>query len=283
MASSARSVRLVLWALVALVAFGLFVRPDLLSRFVGSGETLDPCREPLAWHIRSVDARFGFTPEQLDAAVREAARVWEEAGRRSFFRHDTVGSMAIDLVYDERQAGYGELRSRAADLAELEAEVDALQSLLARIEDRVERARREHELGNSQASARAYRDAVARYNQAVQQYNGAADRYNAALEAARRGGPGEVTAGNLERRMRTVGGRVVSVRRTLTVAVAGGYEELVIVLSHELGHALGLGHVADPDALMAERYRQQDLTLPVRLTQADRDALREACGRGSSP
>lgn len=273
-----RPLQLILYGLVIVAGYVLYARPDLLGRLAGRTETLDPCTSPLAWHIRSVDPRFGFTRDQVLRAVEAGARVWEGAAGRPLFRRDTdTTGMAIELVYDERQQASLEQQARAADVAELEAEVRRLEPLLARLERRATDAGDRYERVRTEANRRAYRSAIDRYNVAVDQYNRAVAAYNQAVDALRASDPGEVTAGDLRAERRTLGGRVMSVDRTLTIAVAGGYEELLVVMTHELGHALGLGHVPEPGAIMAETYRQQDVVLPVMLKPADVRALTELC------
>ena len=278
-----RSFRLVLTALLTVAALGALIRPDLVARLIGSTETLNPCEEPLAWHLRSIDPRFGFTEAELRSAVEDAAAVWNDAAATRLFRRDTAGGMAIDLVYDERQRELETRRDRAARIDELQAEVDRLQSLLVRTRERAEAAREAFEADPSPETQRPLRDRVDRFNEVVARYNAAVSRYNAAVEEVREEGPTRAQAGNLRAETRTLAGRVVSVDRVLTVAVAGDYGELVVVLAHELGHALGIGHVSDPDALMSEQYRRESIALPVRLTPADRRALAAACEAAVDP
>lgn len=278
-----RSVRILGLGLVVALVLVCATRPDAVNRLTGPTEAVDPCRSPLAWHIRSADPRFGFTRAELQRAVEEAAGVWNRTAERQLFRHDTAGSMAIDLVYDERQRALEARRDREASLEALRAEAEQLEARLEGARVRAEQARATYERDPTEDRQRTLRERIERYNDVANRYNRTVARYNEALEAARVEGPVEARAGDLRSRTTIVGDRVVRIDRALSVALAGDYAELVAVLAHELGHALGLGHVSDPDALMAERYRRSDISLPVRLTQADRRALAELCdpdGRG---
>ena len=53
--------------------------------------------------------------------------------------------------------------------------------------------------------------------------------------------------------------------------------DLILVLAHELGHALGLGHVEDPKAVMHYLMGEQDLDA-LTLMPDDITALRAVCG-----
>jgi predicted Zn-dependent protease len=55
-------------------------------------------------------------------------------------------------------------------------------------------------------------------------------------------------------------------------------DDLILILAHELGHALGLDHVDNPKAVMHEILGDQDLDT-LTLTSADVRALHTACSR----
>ena len=272
-----RGFRLLIFALAALAALALADRAGVAEWLAPGDESVDPCRSPLAWHIRSVDPRFGIPPEELRQAVREAAGVWEAAAGRPLFREDPAAGMAIDLVYDQRQQLAERRRASRATLDRLAARAAELESRLRLLEARAERAREAWEEDPSPAAADAYRRLLDQHNAAVDRYNTVVEEHNTAAERLRVELGGDLRAGDLQASSRTLNGRVVSVERVLTVALAGDNDELVVVLSHELGHALGLDHVPEPGALMAESYRQHEIARPVRLQPADMAALARRC------
>ena len=72
--------------------------------------------------------------------------------------------------------------------------------------------------------------------------------------------------------------------RRIEVYRAASYDELVVVLAHELGHALGIGHVDEAGAVMHATLHEGGLLKPGRdrpleLSAADRAALAAVCGK----
>src|SRR5207344_63523 len=66
--------------------------------------------------------------------------------------------------------------------------------------------------------------------------------------------------------------------KEITIYQYQDFNDLILILAHELGHALGLAHVNNPKAVMHEILGDQDLN-PLTLTSADVRALHVACSR----
>ena len=64
--------------------------------------------------------------------------------------------------------------------------------------------------------------------------------------------------------------------KEITIYQYQDLDDLILILAHELGHALGLAHVDDPKAVMHEILGDQDLDT-LTLTSADVRALRTVC------
>lgn len=64
-------------------------------------------------------------------------------------------------------------------------------------------------------------------------------------------------------------------KETIDIYQFYDYRELVIILTHEMGHALGLGHGTDPNSIMYPKVSDQ----PLSLSAEDVNMLKEVCSK----
>ena len=295
------SLRSVLKALFPVVVVGVLAHyalanPEILERIVKE----QACKEPITYAVRTVDPRFAITRAEVEAATEEAAAVWNTTYGTLLLASSTEAELFIDLVYDERQLGvsineeqeqYQEmrdaiesLRSRYATLkAQYEAAVRAFERDVAAYEAEVARwneqggappavyaqlAARKAELSNEQSelgSQAAQVESIGRdINTRVASLNALVVRLNANAETFN-----ETLGHDFDQ------GNYVSDDQgeRITIYTFERREELVRVLAHEFGHALGIGHVENPDSLMYS----YNIGTEVALSEEDRAALVSVC------
>jgi len=111
-----------------------------------------------------------------------------------------------------------------------------------------ERAQLEAERRKLDEENRAIQDAELRLNRDVAEYN------RRLVELSRELPSVPVQSGEYREAVQRVGGRVAGISREIRIYRFDDAAELKLIAAHELGHALGLGHVEAADAVMGAQH-----------------------------
>jgi hypothetical protein len=257
-----------------------------------------------------LDKRFGLPREDFQHHVEEAAELWAAAAGRKLFSADDKGRLEIDLVYDSRQEATERFVAVRTGITEKLKAADAIRDETLPLRNRVTVL--DNSYSNQSSSYRqaleAYNRIVAQLNakggapegerqkldgqrmvlqkqevqlQAMRQeqnlligdINALVTRHNTLVDRAN----AEVTALNESGAvgMQFEQGRYISQAGEEHIHIFEYESEtaLVVILAHEMGHALGIRHNANPASIMSPLVHTRT---PI-LTAEDTEGLKAAC------
>lgn len=270
------------------------------------------CPAPLTYRLGQVDNHFTIDREEAVAELAEAEKAWEEKTGRELFQYDEAGTLVVDFVFDDRQAEANLEGVERNKLDEQFAETETLKKTIEGLQEDYEEKTKTYE-----ANVASYESALTRYNERVNRYNDQGgvsggvhadlERERAVLDARLNELNADSDALNkLAQNINALGQKsneliddynkqVESYNEVHGFAkefTQGDYqdnriniykfssnEELVSVLTHEFGHALGVEHVADSSAVMYYLLKESGSS-PV-LKEADVEAFGSVCGTGN--
>jgi predicted Zn-dependent protease len=278
---------------------------ETVSEFTGIGL---PCAKPFQYAVGIVDPRFDLSANNFLAEIREAEKIWETQSGKNLFEYKPDAQFKLNLIFDERQVASNAADKLASNLDQLEI---SHQKIANQYEDLA--GIYEKKMAKYDANVVAYEKKLRDYNKAVADWNknsGSQDEYNDLakekktinelydkLEKERtevNGLAGKTNAlvskeqkvvneynanvstyknkygGSREFEKGLYDGKGISLYQFKQLA------DLRLTIVHELGHALGVGHVEDPQSIMYYLLSDQNMENP-QLSPDDLSALKAVC------
>ena len=270
----------------------------------------NPCETVITYKIGTLDPRFGVATSTFINNIEAASDIWEGAIDRDLFRYDPEGEVVINLIYDSRQQitemehkiksqisatkevassveqQYASLTQKyKRSYAAYEAELAQYYQMQAAYNSKVQywntrggAPQKDYDAlaaqkaallamqNNLEANRKEVNQLALQVNALIDKYNLLVDHINTNVEAFNNDGlAGEEFEEGVYIRDGT-GTRI-------DIYQFENKTFFVRVIAHELGHALGLLHNANPDAIMNPVNASPSLVL----APEDFQALKEIC------
>lgn len=271
--------------------------------------TIPACFKTQSYAIGQVDTRFQISSEEFKDIVGRAEALWETAANRNIFEFSHNGDLIVNLKFDERQERTLAAKKSRETIQKTESTYDEMydqyekktleyenasqnfQRELTKYETAVEeynaRAKELDESGELSPELRAQlseeRDALEqrqdelaieqkKLNENVNVINVLTEEINIVASALEH----QIEAYNTAYGTFDEFDQGEYIGDSINIYQFNGAQDLELVIAHELGHALGIGHVDDPLAIMHAVLNEQDVS-SIHLTQADLEALASVC------
>ena len=250
----------------------LFITIIILSGIVFAYSYINPCNIPVEFSLGNIDSRFNITSEQLFNTVQDAAKRWNNALGKEVLRYDPDGELKINLVYDSRQQNLDAVNKK---LAEIDSSANSIEELKSETEKRINQYDSDlqqyntkvdywnsrggapenifNQLNNDKTSLDKTKSlidsSIKLINDMVQEHNNTVGGFNSDNK-------------NNSNKLFTQG-LYYQGKKKIDIFTFGNYNELRLVLMHEIGHSLSTSHDTVDTSIMYPILEKQNMDNPV--------------------
>jgi predicted Zn-dependent protease len=276
-------------------------------------KSFQACEEPLSWRIGRLDSSFGVTESRLKQIVAEAANLWSRAAGRKLLAYSESGDLAINLIYSEEQQltedeqrlsgqiremrlkyyayriEYQKMEHEYAEkisqynnaLTKYEEFVKEYKRKMSRwssesvlpkeVDDHLKNLRKNIEYWQSQEEVEldTLNTHISEMQELSTELNEYADDVNKLIHVYNK---------NFTDRKTFHQGVYIQAgdQKKINIYQFEDMDKLRLVLAHEIGHALGLKHVSNPQSVMYFQMGTQN-SRNLNLSKEDIQAIRDRC------
>ena len=297
--------------LIAIIILGIIQKDYLVNTWQRAFQQYFPCKQPIYYSIGTFDTRFGISKEQFIDDLASAEKIWKVPTGINLFQYSPNGNLKVNLIYDSRQLTTDELSSMNSTLDNGKESYDKLtaeykQQLSAHNQKSLDFEKR---LTNFDARRKTYESEVAMYNrqgtvsaETRNRLNNERDYLNTESSSINQ------LQSELDDEVTTLNAMIANINKnanslntsvnqynSISAPLSEGFNEgiyksdskgqeidvyqfsddakLIRVLAHELGHAIGMEHVDDSEAIMYKLNTSANM----KATESDLGAIKAVC------
>lgn len=260
--------------------YGVFPLENLFSYSI--------CDRPIHYRVDTVDPKFNLSRDDFQNDISQASKIWSDSINKNLFIFDPKGDLSINLIYDERQSLTSQINqlenSVSSDKQSLNPKVSEYEKQSLEFKNKVDDLNKQIEYWNSKGGAppdeykkivdeqKALQSEANNLNEMAQSLNLSTRQYNLQVNQLNK----TINTLNNALEQRPEEGIFKGPENRIEIYFNISKTELIHTLAHELGHALGLMHSNNVNAIMYFSTNQNIVP-----TDDDRTALQDLCRRHS--